>query len=625
MVFRQYNALERYPFEQHSLVLYNYRDNALATKKMTNFLMFFALFRMLLAVEVTSTSIYEESISDQLGTMRNTVKVLSDQWEKWNTLFITSLEPRIASTASTLSSIDSNIHNLQERAHVWDTFQLHVAAWNDQLATIDRKIDILKKAVEQISSMDSKVNSLLAKDFKLDKLVKMANSLLDMTTNIESDVKSKQFCNKSAKDSLFEEFAARGILSSLKLVERKVDQLLSTRQCDHSRSEEVLRPSSKSMEILIGDISSKVDVIFDSIAKTNDVDYAEDYVESIRNLEGSGATHKVQNLKHSPPLTCQLPVRDLEERMRRMEHKIDNLITEGRNRLQQGDMVQLMDLWAKTVSANQTRNLQLFLDNYFTAADSRFIATAKAAATTKRTITTPTHKSSSCNELGDHSPSGSYTFFLNNRHDLLYERFFNKQFCELRNGTLWTVIQRRDNYTIQQNFNVSWYDYKLGFGDLRKDFWMGNNFLSRFSQSQNLTLRIELEDFEGNSAWAQYEDFRVAGEDEGYQLTIGTYVGNASDSFSSHNGSRFSTYDKKNDLAPDCCSCSISYGGGWWFNRCFEANLNGIYYRKPTENRHFKGVIWELWLGNYSLKKSLMMVKAKDVNKGFSVAQVEDP
>ncbi|XP_066150555.1 angiopoietin-related protein 7-like isoform X2 [Euwallacea fornicatus] len=554
--------------------------------------------------------------------MRNTVKVLTDQWEKWNTLFITSLEPRIASTASTLSSIDSNIHNLQERAHVWDTFQLHVTAWNDQLATMDRKIDILKKAVEQISSMDSKINSLLSEDFKLDKVVKMVNSLLDVTANIETGVKSKQFCSKPAKDSLFEEFAARGILSSLKLVERKVDQLFSTRQCDHSRSDEVPRPSSKSMEVLIGDISSKVDVIFDSVAKTNEVDYAEDYVESIRDLEGSGAAHKIQNRKRSPALSCKLSVRDLEERMRGMENKIDNLIAEGRSRMQQEDMVRLMDLWAKTVSANQTRNLQLLLDSYFAAPDSKFIATTEATATTKRTTLTSTHKSSSCNELKAHSPSGSYTFF-NNRRDLLYERFFNRQFCELRNGTLWTVIQRRDNYTIQQDFNVSWYDYKLGFGDLRKDFWMGNNFLSRFSQSRDLTLRIELEDFEGNTAWAQYEDFRVAGEDEGYQLTIGAYVGNASDSFSSHNGSRFSTYDKKNDLAPDCCSCSISYGGGWWFNRCFEANLNGVYYRNPTENKHFKGVIWELWLGNYSLKKSLMMVKVKEVNKGFS--DVEDP
>lgn len=71
--------------------------------------------------------------------------MFSDQWEKFNSLFVTSLEPRFTSTASTLASIDSNIHNLQERAHVWDTFQLHVAAWNEQLASLDRKVDIISK------------------------------------------------------------------------------------------------------------------------------------------------------------------------------------------------------------------------------------------------------------------------------------------------------------------------------------------------------------------------------------------------------------------------------------------------------------------------------------------------
>jgi hypothetical protein len=30
---------------------------------------------------------------------------------------------------------------------VWDTFQLHVAAWNDQMSTLDKKVDILSRWV----------------------------------------------------------------------------------------------------------------------------------------------------------------------------------------------------------------------------------------------------------------------------------------------------------------------------------------------------------------------------------------------------------------------------------------------------------------------------------------------
>jgi len=70
---------------------------------------------------------------------------VADELQKFNTLYLGKLEYRMLSMASTLSSLDSNVKNLQERAHVWDTFQLHVAAWNDQMSTLDKKVDILSR------------------------------------------------------------------------------------------------------------------------------------------------------------------------------------------------------------------------------------------------------------------------------------------------------------------------------------------------------------------------------------------------------------------------------------------------------------------------------------------------
>ena len=106
---------------------------------------------------------------------------------------------------------------------------------------------------------------------------------------------------------------------------------------------------------------------------------------------------------------------------------------------------------------------------------------------------------------------------------------------------------------------------------------------------------------------------------------MGGYSGNASDSLSAHNGSKFSTVDRNNDRAPKCCPCAPAYGGGWWFYRlhfiqtfhdekiallsCFEANLNGEYFSDPTDNGYYRGIIWELWLGDYSLKETKMMIR----------------
>ena len=130
------------------------------------------------------------------------------------------------------------------------------------------------------------------------------------------------------------------------------------------------------------------------------------------------------------------------------------------------------------------------------------------------------------------------------------------------------VIQRRGSSKI--NFTANWNEYKNGFGDLDSDFWYGNDLIHKLTNDQSngpITLRVELQDFEGNFAVAEYSSFRVESEDTNYRLWLGGYSGNATDSLSRHNGSEFSTYDRINDRAPKCCPCALDYGGGWWFYR----------------------------------------------------------
>jgi hypothetical protein len=45
---------------------------------------------------------------------------------------------------------------------------------------------------------------------------------------------------------------------------------------------------------------------------------------------------------------------------------------------------------------------------------------------------------------------------------------------------VWQVIQRRGDYGLpRENFSVNWRDYKLGFGQLDREFWFGNDFIHR--------------------------------------------------------------------------------------------------------------------------------------------------
>ena len=56
----------------------------------------------------------------------------------------------------------------------------------------------------------------------------------------------------------------------------------------------------------------------------------------------------------------------------------------------------------------------------------------------------------------------------------------------------------------------------------------GNENLHLITSNKRYKLRIELADWEGNTRYAEYDNFRVGSEQEKYKLiSIGTYSGNA--------------------------------------------------------------------------------------------------
>lgn len=156
-------------------------------------------------------------------------------------------------------------------------------------------------------------------------------------------------------------------------------------------------------------------------------------------------------------------------------------------------------------------------------------------------------------------------------------RRYNERVCSFdHNGMAWTVIQRRDLFSYQENFNRSWTDYKNGFGQLNGngEFWFGNDFIHRLTYDDDTELRIELEDWNGIHMTFEYEIFRVDAEQNRYNLIVDGFRGEDKtlDSMAYHNGQDFSTFDQQHDRSGingnrSCCSCAISYGSGWWFNK----------------------------------------------------------
>ncbi|XP_071358535.1 angiopoietin-related protein 5-like isoform X1 [Trachinotus anak] len=200
-----------------------------------------------------------------------------------------------------------------------------------------------------------------------------------------------------------------------------------------------------------------------------------------------------------------------------------------------------------------------------------------------------------------------------------------KVYCEMRADGGWTVFQRRSGPAV--SFNKKWAAYKNGFGDLTKDHWLGLQkvFSVTKDKTKKWTMRVDLWDHEGGTAFAEYKNFRLGNEKAAFKLHVGKYSGNAGDAIRGaypgidQNGFGFSTIDRDNDGCSPCIfgdiaenECSSSDGGGWWYSRCGSASLNGDWHPAGDHIGWASGLHWRTWKppAPYSAKASRMMIKS---------------
>ncbi|XP_048830211.1 fibrinogen-like protein 1-like protein isoform X2 [Brienomyrus brachyistius] len=193
--------------------------------------------------------------------------------------------------------------------------------------------------------------------------------------------------------------------------------------------------------------------------------------------------------------------------------------------------------------------------------------------------------------------------------------------CAMQDGG-WTVVQHITvNSTV--DFDRTWDEYKMGFGVLTGDHWLGNEYLHQLTRRPGrFKLGVKLVDKDAVTKTGEYDPVLVEGEDTQYRIRLGLFQGTAVDALTQdtenylHDNQRFTTKDRDNDnYFQNCAKLEFQGvpGGGWWYDACAGANLNRrnvIYWQKDCNKEHLCKYAW-------------MMVKPSAVGKGIKAGSCQ--
>ncbi|XP_062604755.1 ryncolin-4-like [Saccostrea cucullata] len=171
------------------------------------------------------------------------------------------------------------------------------------------------------------------------------------------------------------------------------------------------------------------------------------------------------------------------------------------------------------------------------------------------------------------------------------------------------VIQKRlDGST---NFTQNWDAYKSGFGNPLKEYWIGNEVIYELTKDLDSSMYVAITLKNGSTLYEKYETFAISNEAGNYRLFLdGQASGTLGNSMTERppgdvlNNMMFSTPDRDNDGIH--IHCAENHKGGWWFNSCHDAYLNGPYDSSSWDQPWYPVVS-----KGTEIEKTAMMVKRK--------------
>mgnify|MGYP004593115651 CR=1 FL=1 len=112
-------------------------------------------------------------------------------------------------------------------------------------------------------------------------------------------------------------------------------------------------------------------------------------------------------------------------------------------------------------------------------------------------------------------------------------------------------------------FSRNWTDYKYGFGNMERDFWLGLEPIHILTNLEPQELRLDIEYFNNSKKSYLYKNFTIDGEGNNYYYSGYSAKIDNSDYLFESRLQYFSTFDRDNDREANKNYAKI-LNNGWW-------------------------------------------------------------
>lgn len=165
--------------------------------------------------------------------LSQTVHSVKDQLEA-NTAILATLETKISELLIVVHRLDTTVKVLQEKAHVWEIFRHHIGAWTNHQDSVDKKIELLRRKLDE-KLPDSTMLQLLLNIDRLKEGVDTIKTqrLVNESPTFDWSVHMEKLAAKEQSDAL----EKKELMHKLTTIQRQVSAL----ERDHCKPYEVLR------------------------------------------------------------------------------------------------------------------------------------------------------------------------------------------------------------------------------------------------------------------------------------------------------------------------------------------------------------------------------------------------